>query len=284
MNVNLIKIFSLSAVLALLLSLCGCGGGTEGTGGVTIQGRVLDISNLPLAGVEVKAADTNDIDVTDSAGTFAVVANTNITSATLAFKKAAAQASFTIDSIPADTESIEANFTVDFGSGSASAGNVQFKKRKPTNEDNSSGGNGPAATPTPDDHGSNSNDDKGEDNDGSSGGSGSSGGGDGGSNSGSSGGSGSNSGSGGGSSGGSGSGSNNNQEREVTGLITEVSNSAIVVDAVTFVPTNNTEYKDIEGKRTTIEGIFVGQTAKAKGKFINEVLTLEKLEIEDPEN
>ena len=56
----------------IILTSCA-GGGTEGTGGVTIEGSLLSREGVPLAQVEVIVAETGDSTITNDFGDFSIV-------------------------------------------------------------------------------------------------------------------------------------------------------------------------------------------------------------------
>lgn len=60
-------------ILALFFSaLCGCAGGTKGTGSKEFEGRLLDFNDAALSAVDVTLLETGDTAVTDSEGRFSL--------------------------------------------------------------------------------------------------------------------------------------------------------------------------------------------------------------------
>lgn len=266
--------------MAIVLSLVGCGGGTSGTGGITISGQTLDQNSRPLQGVDVIALDTGNAAITDAEGRFVVVAARSVPNTTLSFEQGENKIPATIDSLPEDAELIEATFKVDFARRESAVSDVRIRRRG--SDDN--GAPNPSPSPTPDSNDNDDDEDDGDDDDDNS------------SSSSSRGGSSSSSGDDdddddsddddddNGSSSSSSSGEEQGQEIEVRGVISAISSTAIVVNGVVFVPTPTSRYKNASGQSTTIQGIAVGQLCKAEGELIDGVVYLEKLEIEDEED
>lgn len=66
--------------LAVVLSLgflAGCGGSTQGTGGITVEGRLIEVSGAPIGGAIVTVVATGDATATAEDGGFSVAAPEN---------------------------------------------------------------------------------------------------------------------------------------------------------------------------------------------------------------
>lgn len=68
--------FSIVFGLLSLWVFVGCGGGTQGTGGITIDGTVQDSKGQTLSGIRVVLLNSNDSTVTDSQGGFSLYSET----------------------------------------------------------------------------------------------------------------------------------------------------------------------------------------------------------------
>lgn len=69
------KMFKL-IIIFLFISFIGCaGGGSEGTGVVTIDGKVLAFDSSPLPGSRVSVEGQNEVAVTDASGSFVLDVN-----------------------------------------------------------------------------------------------------------------------------------------------------------------------------------------------------------------
>lgn len=86
-RLHLYTLFSL-VIMIVIGTFPGCGGQTRGTGGVSLDGRVADVSGLPLAGITVTVRETSQTAVTDAQGQFTLFADTEVESVTLDFRDA----------------------------------------------------------------------------------------------------------------------------------------------------------------------------------------------------
>ena len=290
----------MAAVLsALLCGVLGCGGSTSGTGGVTIEGKLLTVDATPVTGVTVTILDTGDSAVTDVTGGFSIETVDTVTNPEFLFEGNGVNARVQVAEIEDDVRDVRVRF--ELSAGAVRSREVEIRSRRSHGEDDnasgggsgggSSGGSGGGSSGS---GGSGGNDDGGDD-DSSGGGSGGSGGGSGGDDGGSSGGGGDYGSSGGGSGGGDGSGGNNGggssggsggggserQNVDVTGTIEVLSATSVTVEGVSFVIDAETEIRDGEGRRTTLASLSVGLRVKAKGETIGGVTTAEKIEVEE---
>ena len=112
----------LITIIVSLMLLGGCGGGTSGTGGLSINGnlsgsqlRSLRASapsandNFPLEGVLVTLEETGETDITDSSGSFTVLAPPVALSSqiTLKFNGSNFESSYNIKNIPATASEVK---------------------------------------------------------------------------------------------------------------------------------------------------------------------------------
>jgi hypothetical protein len=220
---------------ALFLSIASCGGSTTGTGGVTVDGRVLDNAGVGDANVLVTVLETGDSDHTVADGSFHIVTEA-ASSYVLLFEKPGISARATIANLPADTDEVSATFTVHQDRPAADISNLSVHRHA-----DSSPGSGATAAPTPS-QSPGSSDNGGTGGNGGPGGNGNHGGGSG------------NGGSGGAS-----------QQVQISGTITAISGSSITVGGVTFLVNASTDLRDERGKRVSLADFAVGDSVRAHG-------------------
>lgn len=121
-------------LLALLIVIAGgCGGGSEGTGtisgGRTLEGQILDVSDKPLTDASVTVLDTGDSTSTDSHGNFQIAAPESQTEITLEVESGALKNSVTLTNIDPDASSIRVALTADPQRNTITATNLQVWSR-----------------------------------------------------------------------------------------------------------------------------------------------------------
>lgn len=269
--------------------LGGCGGSTQGTGGVTVEGRLLEVSGAPVNGAVVTVLTSGDSTLTDVNGAFVLGASGE--QIELLFESGTTSAAASLAITPA-TRTVVATFTLDRERGEVEVDEFELREGDdddgrddngdddPIDDDDSSDDNGgdddgsdddDSSNDDGDDDGSGSEDDGADDDQGDDDSSDDDGAGDdngGGSNSG---------GSGGGNSGGSG----NSERREVRGALQSIGSNQVVVNGTQFVVTGATEYRDENGAVVTASYFTVGMEVKARGFESGGQLVLERLERED---
>jgi hypothetical protein len=96
------------ALLIFVLSLVGCGGGSEGTGSAissragTLEGKVSSSTDLPIPGAIVTVAETGERVVTDAEGKFSVEAPADTPSLTLAVTASSATGDVVLENVAVD--------------------------------------------------------------------------------------------------------------------------------------------------------------------------------------
>ncbi len=123
---RLIILFGLAIATLAIFIVSGCGGSTSGTGGVTIQGKLLTQSDSPISGVTVTANNSAAASVTGVDGRF-VLATENAPSIGLTFDLSAGPLQASIDNVPSDASVITATFRAN--DDSISTSDVTVKRR-----------------------------------------------------------------------------------------------------------------------------------------------------------
>lgn len=275
----------LLSVVVLWISGVGCGGSTRGTGGVTVEGRLVAVVSLePIAGVTVTALETGDSAISDLNGDFVIESEPGVP-VSFAIEDSSFQAQVTVTDIPSDAEIVTLTIELNRQEKTAQSKPTTVKKRRDkTNEDGGQGSGG-----------NKGDDDKDPDDDSGNGGSGSTptptpspgstpvgtatpaptstpi-------------------------SGTTPTPSNTAtpsptpeehetpepQRRRVDGLITAVTAGSITVGTTTFLITSSTELRDEDGKATTISSFTIGSEVRAEGvPDALGTITATKIEIRD---
>jgi len=117
MNLFLIIRYSWPAlVLASILAMSGCGGGSEGTGTGTervVSGSVRSLDDLPVTDATVTILETGDSTVTDEAGNFQIQAATLPETILIEVESGDLTAQSTVANFDDQTEAIQVIVTVD---------------------------------------------------------------------------------------------------------------------------------------------------------------------------
>lgn len=94
--------------------LVACGGGTTGTGGdgVSVKGRVTDLTQSPLINYEITIAETGDSGRTDQNGGFNIHAEALLSEFNLLIEGDKVQTAAQVNDIPLDSESITVSVVV----------------------------------------------------------------------------------------------------------------------------------------------------------------------------
>ena len=265
----------MSTIISILcLILIGCGGGTSGTGGITVSGRVASTTNEPVTDAAVTVVETGQSTNTNSSGTFSLFASTQ-SNFNLLVETDDISSALPVTGIDSDVSSVEIDVSVDKENRTASTKKVEVKKKtskdpmiddskKGSNDDSSNGSN-------KDDDKDNKKDDKGGNKD----------------------------------KGNNGSSSddqddddnsnhspgNNNSEnngngnsctkKDAEGIIAAISQTSITVSGITFVITSQTESRDEQESSALQSQFSVGDEVKVKGECNNSQLTAKRIEKED---
>lgn len=291
----------INSIVLLLLILCaGCGGSTSGTGGVTVEGRVVELNNSPLASAQITILESGESTKSDSEGNFKIV--TPFSSAIkFLVEDSNISVQSIIENIPATAETVVVVITVNREDRSASSETKEIREREKDDKaeddrgdddsgsDKGKGGSGQSDDVNNSNSGADDNNGNQVDKDGEGKGNGSDG--MSGGSSGNSGGDHTNDDTGGGSdSQGSSdddqsddgdSDSNEGDEQKQEGKISAISSSSVTVNGSTFVVTPQSKYQDREGKKSSLSSFAVGMLVSVEGKIRNGVLELDKLEAKE---
>ena len=125
------------ALVTLVVGCLGCGGSTSGTGGVTIEGKLLTVTSTPISGVTVTVLDTGDSSVTDSTGGFLIETLDTLTNPEFLFEGSGINARLRVAEIEDDVTSVTVKF--ELNSGSVRSREVQVRARRSGEGGNDSG-------------------------------------------------------------------------------------------------------------------------------------------------
>lgn len=258
----MIKKISIFFISCWLLCFPGCGGGTEGTGGITFAGRLLSPTDQPVSGVTVTIQETGDMATSDGQGNYSL-ATSRVSQATLLFEAQALSAQVVVADIPTSAVTVTATFTVDRQRNKVSKRSVVIDNRGSNHGGSGGSGSGSSSSSS-------------DDNSGGSGGGGSS-------SSSSSGGDDGNGHGGGDDNGGSSSSSSGEEEvnQDVRGILSAISATSLTVAGVTFQFSSATEFRGQDGKDTTQAAFTVGDPVRVKGKERAGVITADRVEFDD---
>lgn len=292
-------------IIALLLLVgIGCGGGTRGSGGQLYEGFIGDESLKALPGLSVTIVQSGDSATSDEEGRFTI--QTTSLAGKLSLLVEGSNISTTIETaeVPADATRIKLTITIPSSGSSGASATIEVTERrppkKPSTPTGSGGGSNRPNDDSPSDEGEeddsnddnedsdddaddgaedNSDDDDGDSDSNDDPNGGSSGGGSSDDGSGDSDGDDDDSGSSGGSGDGSGGDSpQDGDKRDVTGTISSISGSSITVTGLEFHVTDDSEFRDLEGKESSLGNFNVGVSVRARGVYQSGKILLERLE------
>ena len=277
--------------IALLLGvLGGCGGGTQGTGGIAIEGRILKTDGTGLADTTVTVAQTGDSTTTDQNGSFALRASV-VGDASLLLENTTLSTEVAIGAVTTNTTTVRLTISVNEDDNSSSIDEIEFEERD-DDDDGNSGSNNGSSDDDDDDSSSNENEEDDDDEDdeseneseseeedesenddseneieedeSESSHSGSSG-----------------SGNGESENNESGSGSSNStcEDEDLTGPITQVSAASITVGGVTFIINSETRIEDVNEDPISVEALAPGVLVRVQGECEDEDLIAERIRI-----
>lgn len=104
----------LLAVLAAIAGAAACGGGSEGTGGVTIEGTITTKEGEPLDNLEVIVEQTGNSDITGPNGGFSIRLPVRLLDdIILRFRRSDIDAHFVLHRLDQDTVLVEIVFEYD---------------------------------------------------------------------------------------------------------------------------------------------------------------------------
>lgn len=115
------------ALLIFVLTLVGCGGGSEGTGAAgTLQGRVSSGEDVPVQGAVVTLTETGQTVITDEEGIFSLAAPPEGAVVTLAVTAKNIEADFVVKNVTSEpSSSLNVNIEVDPETNSMTAHQLQ---------------------------------------------------------------------------------------------------------------------------------------------------------------
>ncbi len=123
------RIAALFLVIAGLIPISGCGGSTTGTGGITVNGRVLTESEAPLPDITVVLLETGGETISNANGDFAIISPIG-GDLNLSFSGPGVSALTTLANVPDDAETVSAKFKVSSSGTSVDTSDVEIKKKK----------------------------------------------------------------------------------------------------------------------------------------------------------
>lgn len=97
-------------LLVITQLICGCGGGTTGTGGVgstEISGKVILQNGSPISGTSILILETGDSSITDSNGLFSIYSTVETTQLNIIVEKDDISSMINLPSIDTNIEKIE---------------------------------------------------------------------------------------------------------------------------------------------------------------------------------
>ncbi len=102
------------ALLIFILTMAGCGGGSEGTGSLnTLSGVVSSVQSQPVAGALITVAETGQTTVTDSEGKFTIETPSEISDVTLAVSADSVDGNVVVNNLPQDPSQVSLEIQVD---------------------------------------------------------------------------------------------------------------------------------------------------------------------------
>jgi hypothetical protein len=126
------KVFTCCSVLLIFL-LTSCGGGTQGTGGVTVEGRIIDTANNPLSAITITSIESGNSTTSDSNGAF-LLDTEDKDVIELEFRGNNLVASTAISNVSSNTRKLSATFRVDKTKNKVTPENI--REREDDNDDN----------------------------------------------------------------------------------------------------------------------------------------------------
>ena len=127
------RVLVLIAVI-MLLACSACSGGSRGTGGKDITGKVQNSASEPVVGAQVTILESGDSGVTDSNGSFAIVSPV---SGTLTFlvETVDLNTQVALDNVPEGPAEIDLDIEVDEEDDSSEITRVDIKPKRPARDD-----------------------------------------------------------------------------------------------------------------------------------------------------
>ena len=299
LNRTVSRILVMSCVLLTLFAVIGCGGGTQGTGGIAIEGRILKTDGTALANTKVTVAQTGDSTTTDANGDFSLTAKVTGTTSLLV-ESDTVSTEVAIGDISAQASTVRVTISVDENENSGTVEEIEIEERDDNSNSNENAGSNSGiedddtsqefSTEEDDtslDEDENDDSSQEESNSGSSNSNNSDSDSQESSNSGSSNSGSSNSGSGnsGSSNSGSGNGGSGNSEvetcedQDIIGTISDLNTDSITVSGITFLINTETRVEDINENPISLQSLTTGMSVRVKGDCINDILVAERIRL-----
>jgi len=294
LNRTVSRILVMSCVLLTLFAVIGCGGGTQGTGGIAIEGRILKTDGTALANTKVTVAQTGDSTTTDANGDFSLTAKVTGTTSLLV-ESDTVSTEVAIGDISAQASTVRVTISVDENENSGTVEEIEIEERDDNSNSNENAGSNSGIEDddtsqefsTEEDDTSldeDENDDSSQEelNSGSSNSNNSDSDSQESSNSGSSNSGSSNSGS---SNSGSGNGGSGNSEvetcedQDIIGTISDLNTDSITVSGITFLINTETRVEDINENPISLQSLTTGMSVRVKGDCINDILVAERIRL-----
>lgn len=275
-------------IILLLGFLGGCGGGTQGTGGIAIEGRLLKTDGTGLPDTTVTVAQTGDSTTTDLNGSFSLT-TTVVGDTSLLLENSTLSTEVAIGALSTNAASVRVTISVNEDDNSGAVDEIEIEERDDDREDGNGGSNSGSNDDDDDDDDSSSSesndhdDDESEDND------------DGseneqedddgeddyndGNESSNSGNSGSNNGESENNESGNGNPISSCDDEDPTGPISEVSTSSITVGGITFIINTETRIEDANEDPISVGALNTGLLVRVQGECENESLIAERIRI-----
>ncbi|NBW39835.1 carboxypeptidase regulatory-like domain-containing protein [bacterium] len=294
LNRTVSRILVMSCVLLTLFAVIGCGGGTQGTGGIAIEGRILKTDGTALANTKVTVAQTGDSTTTDANGDFSLTAKVTGTTSLLV-ESDTVSTEVAIGDISAQASTVRVTISVDENENSGTVEEIEIEERDDNSNSNENAGSNSGiedddtsqefSTEEDDtslDEDENDDSSQEESNSGSSNSNNSDSDSQESSNSGSSNSGSSNSGS---SNSGSGNGGSGNSEvetcedQDIIGTISDLNTDSITVSGITFLINTETRVEDINENPISLQSLTTGMSVRVKGDCINDILVAERIRL-----
>jgi len=284
LNRTVSRILVMSCVLLTLFAVIGCGGGTQGTGGIAIEGRILKTDGTALANTKVTVAQTGDSTTTDANGDFSLTAKVTGTTSLLV-ESDTVSTEVAIGDISAQASTVRVTISVDENENSGTVEEIEIEERDDNSNSNENAGSNSGiedddtsqefSTEEDDtslDEDENDDSSQEESNSGSSNSNNSDSDSQESSNSGSS-----NSGSGNG-------GSGNSEvetceDQDIIGTISDLNTDSITVSGITFLINTETRVEDINENPISLQSLTTGMSVRVKGDCINDILVAERIRL-----
>lgn len=111
--------------IIIVLTLPGCGGGSEGTGSRSITGRIARSDDTPVVSASIELIQTGDIAITDNDGMFLLLTDFSGPDGTLKVTDQDASTLVPLPNVESDSINLKIDITLEAGNGELNATSVQ---------------------------------------------------------------------------------------------------------------------------------------------------------------